>query len=101
MQHIDEGLIRVVNVDFGYLGEEDLLPILVGWDSVTKSTMTLPFHSKHASDESARRVSECFKSLGFAELVMRSDQEPALLALRDAVAARSWASKAHGGGDQE
>ncbi len=52
VQHIDEGVTRVVNIDFGYLGEERLLPILVGRDSVTMSTVTLPSPSKHSSGQS-------------------------------------------------
>jgi hypothetical protein len=80
-------IIRVANAHFGYLGGVvaytcQAKPCHQGNDDVT-----VPVPIKHASDESAPRVSEYLKSLGFIELVILSDQEQALLAHRDAVEA--------------
>ncbi len=67
----------------GESGEDKLLPILEGKDEMTSSFFVEPLPSKHHTRANARSLGEYLVCLGYCQFVVKSDQEPALLALRE------------------
>jgi len=79
----------LVGVDFGYLGVSDestagvnnLIPILVARDADTKMVLSAPLPSKHCDESSCRVLADFITVLGWPRVTLRSDQEPALVAM--------------------
>ncbi len=80
-----ERKVPVVSIDFAYLGdgeEDKLFPITVGKDSSSSYLLVEPLLTKHNLRTSARGLRDYLVSLGYSQVVVQSDQEPALMALR-------------------
>ena len=70
------------------------MPIVVIYDSKSKSVTADVVTSKGVNDYDVARVKEKLRAFGYSEVIFNSDQEPAILALKDAVA-KEWQGKAN------
>ena len=79
--------VPVVALDYGYLGDrEDANPIICGHDSEDKWFYGLVVESKGASQQYAwKELAEQIGRAGHPKLSIQTDNEPAIIALKEAV----------------
>ena len=97
----EDGGIPEVHLDFMFMGEEEggkTLAILVGRERWTKATMSTVAPRKSSGEWLARRVRAWMVEVGcaYGDVVVKSDNEPALVALVEALG-RERAVKGVGG----
>ena len=90
----DAEQIPVISYDYGFLGGDDAsvsslahsMPVLVGHDRRSKADWTHPVPSKGTADPyPAKAVAKDLEMTGYKRVILKSDQEPSIVAvLREA-----------------
>ena len=87
----EEEQIPTISVDYGFLGTKDTpateLPVLVGRDRQSMAVWASPVPHKGAaeSDHGVDRLREWLNETGYQRVIVKSDQEPAIKAVINAV----------------
>ena len=87
----DEGAAPSVGVNYVYMHseqekeEEKGMPIIVTKDSKTKMIMAKVVPSKGVENYAVEVAKKMIEQLGYRKVILRSDSEPAILALKEAV----------------
>ena len=87
----NEGDAPTIGLDYMYMHseqeteEEKGMPIVVAKDSKTKMTMARVVPSKGVDSYAVETVKKMVERLGYKKIIMKSDNEPAVLALKEAV----------------
>ena len=86
-----KGEVPVVSIDYMFMsqkqgvGEEKGMPILVMKDRESGTVMSRLVPEKGATGYAVKRLAQDIDLLGYNKLVLKSDQEPAIIALKAAV----------------
>ena len=84
-------LVPHVSMDYGFLGqnEEDALPIIIIRDHASHTTCShaVPCKGTTGSPYPVRQVAYSIARLGHKKIIFKSDDEPAIVALRNAITA--------------
>ena len=89
--HANE-LGATVSLDYCFMTpdeeEEDMRAILIGYDHQKSGFWALPVESKGAQEQVVKWIAEKLEEAGYAgvPVTIKSDQEPAMIALKQAVA---------------
>ena len=83
-------MIIVVSMDYGFMteegdGEEEVMPMLVMHDRDTKMKFAHIVPNKGVHPYAVARVTKDLELLGHTELILKSDGEPAIVSLKQAV----------------
>ena len=87
----DEGAVPTVGADYMYMHseqekeEEKGTPIIVAKDNKTKMIMAKVVPSKGVENYAAEVVKKMIEQLGYRKVILRSDNETAILARKEAV----------------
>jgi len=87
-KRMDDETATVIAVDYGFMGDEEIgAHIMITKDSNTgwKSAAVVP--NKGVNDYAVKRLVEDIRTLGKERVVLKSDQEPAILELKKAAKA--------------
>ena len=75
-----------ISMDYSFLGQEEekTMPVALVRDHATKSTFShvVPCKGVEGSDYPAKQVAFSIAQLGRPKLILKSDNEPAMLALK-------------------
>ena len=91
----EESREPIVSVDYMFMhdnqgeGEEKRMPIVVIKDWKTRTTRARVVPQKGSHWYGIKVLSGVIESLGHSKVILKSDQEPALLSLKDAVKSES------------
>jgi thiol-disulfide isomerase/thioredoxin len=82
----EEDQVPVVTVDYGFFGSDGIArdgdtPTLVVKDRKSKNTWGHPVQHKGVNDYAVGKLVEDLNNLGYKKVVLKSDQEPAIVAL--------------------
>jgi len=83
-----EGEVPTVGADYHYMGkegEEGTVPMLALEDAPSKVIFDMVATAKGVNEYMVKRVVQCLDLLGHKRIILKSDQEPALVALLDEV----------------
>ena len=86
-----EGEVPTVGADYHYMGkegEEGTVPMLALKDAPSKVIFDMVATAKGVNEYMVKRVVQCLDLLGHKRIILKSDQEPALVALLDEVKPR-------------
>jgi len=86
-----DGEVPTVGVDYHYMGkeqEEGTVPMLAIKDAPSKVVFDMVVTAKGVNEYMVKRVMQALDLLGHKRLILKSDQEPALVALLDEVKLR-------------
>ena len=81
-----------VSLDYCFMGpeeaESDMIPVLVLFDNKSKGIWALPVTEKGANEATVNWVADTIEEMGYGgtKVILKSDQEPAMLSLKKAVA---------------
>ena len=87
----NEGDVPTIGIDYMYMHseqekeEEKGMPLVVAKDNMTKMTMARVVPSKELDSYAVETVKRMVERLGYKKVIMKSDREPAILALKEAV----------------
>ena len=93
-----EDQIPTIEVDYGFLGNKDSpatdLPVLCGRDRQSETVWSCPVPCKGIEDHphGSNRLKEWLEETGYQRVMVKSDQEPAILAVVSAVK-NGWAGE--------
>ena len=93
------GLVPVISIDYAFMGkgqvneegveeggeEGSQNPLIVLEDDTTKAVMAHMVPRKGADEHAVMRIVQDIKNLGYKKVIFKSDQEPAILALKEEV----------------
>jgi len=83
-----EMIVPVVSIDYMFLGnkgEEKGSPILAGIDAKSGTMFAQLVPEKGVHSYAVKRLSQEIKRMGYTKIILKSDQEPAIVALKNAV----------------
>ena len=81
-------IVPVISIDYMYLGnkgEEKGSPILAGIDAKSGTMFAQVVPEKGIHSYAVKRLSQEIRRMGYQKIVLKSDQEPAIMALKGAV----------------
>ena len=87
------GSVPVISIDYAFMGlgqhEDDgsQNPILVMEDDTTKVITAHMMPRKGPDEYATSRIAQDIRGLGYRKIILKSDQEPAIVALKDSVSA--------------
>ena len=84
MYHSREGEVPTVGADYHYMGmegEEGTVPMLAIKDAASKVVFDIVATAKGNNEYMVRRVMQCLDLLGYKRIILKSDNEPSLVAL--------------------
>ena len=82
----DARSLPCISMDYFFLGQDDgkTMPILAMKDHNTRKLAAFPVVAKGANEHAVSRVKDFIAKTGYRRLHLKDDQEPAILALKDA-----------------
>ena len=90
--------IPTIEIDYGFLGDKDSpatdLPVLCGRDRQSKTVWSSPVPCKGVEDHphGSKRLKEWLEETGYRRVILKSDQEPAIVSVINAVK-NGWAGE--------
>ena len=85
------GTIPIISIDYAFMGtgqeddEGNQNPILVMKDDTTRTMSAHMMPRKGPDEHAVKRMQQDIKNLGYRRIIIKSDQEPAILALKEEV----------------
>ena len=97
------GLVPIVSIDYAFMGKGQVdnegvgaggdddadadaqNPLIVMEDDATKAVIARMVPRKGPDEHAVARVAQDIKNFGYRKIIFKSDQEPAILALKDEV----------------
>ena len=82
----EQNSLPVASMDYGFFTDGGATPFLVVRGKPSMTIWNVPVQCKGVEDQAAiKETVESLNRLGYPELIVRSDNEPAILSFRDAV----------------